>query len=433
MNDDPELEVVESTPRKAPAFHVPGLRWWMMALIMLGSILNYLTRQTLSVAQVHLQGSLGISEVEYSWITAAFQLSIMLQPICGYVLDVVGLRIGLAIFVVAWSVINMAHALAGSWKGLAFLRGLMGFAEGSANPAGMKATAEWFPARERGLAGGMYNIGASAGMMLAGPLVAFAVYYMNWQSAFVISGGLGLVWVCLWLLLFESPSRQRWLSAEERHYIAAGQEKSLDNSGKPSVWEITRQRNFWGIAIPRFLADPTWGTLSFWLPLYLAKERNWDLKTIAGFSWLPFLAADLGCLFGGLLASTLQKHAGVTLINARRFAFTAGAGLMVSVAFAGRVNDPYLAIMLFSLAGFAHQTLSVTVITMSSDLFRRSEVATVTGLAGTCGNAGVLIFTLMVGALVTRIGYSPFFACLSILDILGAIVLWTLVRERKAA
>jgi ACS family hexuronate transporter-like MFS transporter len=405
----------------------------MMALIMLGSILNYLTRQTLSVAQVQLQDSLGISEAEYSWITGAFQIAIMLQPICGYVLDVVGLRSGLAIFVVAWSVINMAHALAGSWKGLAFLRGLMGFAEGSANPAGMKATAEWFPARERGLAGGVYNIGASAGMMLAGPLVAFAVFYLNWQSAFVISGGLGLVWVCLWLLLFESPSRHRWLSEKERDYIAAGQEKSLSNSGKPSIGEIVRQRNFWGIAIPRFLADPTWGALSFWLPLYLAKERNWDLKTIAMFSWLPFLAADFGCLFGGLLAATLQKYASVSLINARRFAFTAGAGLMVSVAFAGRVDDPYLAILLFSLAGFAHQTLSVTVITMSSDLFRRSEVATVAGLAGTFGNAGVLLFTLMVGALVSRIGYTPFFASLSILDILGAMVLWTLVREREAA
>lgn len=313
------------------------------------------------------------------------------------------------------------------------LRGLMGFAEGSANPAGMKATAEWFPARERGLAGGIYNIGASAGMMLAGPLVAFAVFYANWQSAFVISGVLGLVWVGLWLFLFQTPARHPWLSDSERDYIESGQEKSLSKSGKPSIRQIIKQGNFWGIAIPRFLADPTWGALSFWLPLYLAKERKWDLKTIAMYSWLPFLAADFGCIFGGLLAQTLQKHLGVSLITARRLAFTTGAGLMISVAFAGSVNDPYLAILLFSLAGFAHQTLSVTVITMSSDLFRRSEVATVAGLAGTFGNAGVLVFTLMVGALVSRIGYTPFFACLSILDILGAIVLWTLVREPAAA
>lgn len=432
MNKVPEGKVIKSAPRKPSAFFkVPGLRWWMMTLIMLGSILNYLTRNTLSVAQVQLKDSLHISEAQYSWITGAFQITIMLQPICGYVLDVVGLRIGFAIFATAWSVINMAHGLAGSWNGLAFLRGLMGFAEGSANPAGMKATAEWFPARERGLAGGIYNIGASAGSMLAGPLVALAVLYLNWQSAFVISGGLGLLWVCLWLLLFESPGRHPWLSEKERDYIATGQEKCLDNAGRPSISEIIRQRNFWGIALPRFLADPMWGTLSFWLPLYLANERHWDLNKIALFSWLPFLAADFGCLFGGLLAATLQKVAGVSLINARRWAFTAGAGQMVSVAFAGWVENPYLAILLFSLAGFAHQTLSVTVITMASDLFRRSEVATVAGMAGTFGNAGVLIFTLVVGALVTQIGYSPFFACLSILDIIGAAVLWTLVRERR--
>jgi ACS family hexuronate transporter-like MFS transporter len=403
----------------------------MITLIMLGSILNYLTRNTLSVAQVELQDKLHITERQYSWITGAFQGAIMLQPIVGYVLDVVGLRIGVAIFAVAWSVINMAHGLAGSWRGLAFLRGLMGFAEGSANPAGVKATAEWFPARERGLAAGIYNIGASFGSMLAPPLVAAAIYLFNWQMAFVATGALGLVWVVLWLLLYHPPARHPWLSAEERAYIAAGQEKALSEGARPSVGQIMAQRNFWGIAIPRFLADPMWGTLAFWLPLYLNKVRGWDLKHIALFAWLPFLAADLGCIFGGMLSAWLQKYKGLSVVNSRRVTFTVGAGLMTSVAFVGMVSSPYTAILLFSVAGFAHQTLSVTVITMASDLFRRSEVATVAEMAGTLGNAGLLAFSLMIGWLVSRIGYSPFFVCLSILDILGAIVLWTLVRERR--
>ena len=408
----------------------------MIALIMLGSILNYLTRNTLSVAQVRLADTLHITERQYSWITGAFQGAIMLQPIVGYVLDLVGLRIGVAIFGVAWSVINMAHGLAGSWRGLAFLRGLMGFAEGSANPAGVKATAEWFPARERGLAGGIYNIGASFGSMLAPPLVAAAIYLFNWQAAFVITGAMGLVWVVLWLVLYQSPSRHPWLSEAEGAYIAAGQEKALsEGMARASIWQTIRriasQRNFWGIAIPRFLADPMWGTLSFWLPLYLNKVRGWDLKHIALFAWLPFLAADAGCIFGGLLSAWLQKHLSISVINSRRAAFTVGACLMTSVAFAGRVTSPYSAIMLFSVAGFAHQTLSVTVITMASDLFRRGEVATVAGMAGTLGNAGLLTFSLMIGFLVSRIGYSPFFVCLSILDIAGALVLWTLVRERR--
>jgi ACS family hexuronate transporter-like MFS transporter len=433
MDNHPAPDVAEQPPQAPSPFglKLPGLRWFMIALIMLGSILNYLTRNTLSVAQVELQDKLHITERQYSWITGAFQGAIMLQPIVGYILDVVGLRIGVAIFAVAWSVINMAHGLAGSWSGLAFLRGLMGFAEGSANPSGVKATAEWFPARERGLAAGIYNIGASFGSMLAPPLVAAAIYYFNWQTAFVVTGALGLVWVILWLLLYHPPARHPRLSEEERTYIAAGQEKALSEGAKPSVGQIMAQRNFWGIAIPRFLADPMWGTLAFWLPLYLNKVRGWDLKHIALFAWLPFLAADLGCVFGGLLSAALQKHRGLSVVNSRRVTFTVGACLMTSVGFVGVVSSPYTAILLFSVAGFAHQTLSVTVITMASDLFRRSEVATVAGMAGTLGNAGLLSFSLMIGWLVSRIGYSPFFVCLSILDILGAIVLWTLVRERR--
>src|SRR5205807_1519532 len=144
-----------------------------------------------------------------------------------------------------------------------------------------------------------------------------------------------------------------------------GQEKHLASDGtRPSPLKILAQRNFWGIAIPRFLADPTWGTLSYWLPLYLTTVRHMDLKQIAMFAWLPFLAADFGCIFGGMVAMTLQKRAGLSLINARRGAFSLGAVLMLGVGFVGFVQSPYAAIALLSLGGFAHQTLSVTVITM---------------------------------------------------------------------
>src|SRR3954470_22251160 len=261
---------------------VKGLRWWMISLIMLGSIINYLTRSTLAVAAPTLLKELHISAQQYSWIIGAFQGAIMLQPICGYVLDVLGLKIGFAMFAISWSLVNMAHSFAGSWQAFAGLRGLLGFAEGSANPAGMKATADWFPAKERGLAGGVYNIGASVGSMLAPPLVAWAILAYNWRVAFVITGSLGLIWVVLWLLLYQSPDRHPSLTQEERSYIAAGQETYLQGDGRrPSIGSILARRNFWGIALPRFLADPTWGTLSFWLPLYLMRERHLDLKHIA--------------------------------------------------------------------------------------------------------------------------------------------------------
>jgi ACS family hexuronate transporter-like MFS transporter len=434
MSDPQATTKVETfevgTGVQSSSFKIRGLRWWMMGLIMVGSILNYLTRSTLAVAAPTMLKELRIDEHQYSYILVAFQIAIMFQPVCGYVMDVLGLRIGLAIFATAWSVINMAHGLASSWQVVAGLRALLGFSEGSANPAGMKATAEWFPANERGLAGGVYNIGASFGSMLAPPLVAWAILAYNWQSSFVITGGMGLIWVGLWLLLYRSPETHSALSQSERDYIHSGQERLLGGDGKrPAISSIIVQRNFWGIALPRMLADPTWGTLTFWLPLYLTNVRHFELKQIAMFAWMPFLAADLGCLFGPTIAAAMQKYFSLSLINARRSAFTLGAFMMIGVAFAGLVSNAYAAIALISLAGFAHQTLSVTVITMSSDLFKRSEVATVAGMAGTFGNAGLLTFSLMIGALVASIGYTPFFICLAALDLVGAVLLWTLVRE----
>lgn len=407
-----------------------ALRWWIIGLVMLGAIVNYLTRSTMGVAAPTILKDLGISVKEYSWITSAFQLGIMLQPACGYVLDTLGLRAGFAVFAAAWSLIAMAHGLANSWQGFAVLRGFLGLAEGSAQPAGMKTVATWFPAKERGFAGGVFNIGASIGSVLAPPLVVWAVLTWNWRAAFVLTGILGLAWVVLWLAFYRSPDQHPSLTEEERDRIAAGQEAHLTAGGgrRPSIGSILKQRQFWGIALPRFLADPTWGTLSFWVPLYLSQTRGFDLKQIALFAWMPFVAADLGCLAGPMVAHVLQGR-GVSLVNARRVAFTLGALLMTGMMFVGKVHSPYAAIALLCLGGFAHQTLSVTVITMASDLFRRDEVATVAGLAGMMGNLGLLLFSLLIGGLVTRIGYDPFFFALGVLDILGAVLLWTLVRD----
>ena len=296
----------------------------------------------------------------------------------------------------------------------------------------MKATSEWFPANERGFAGGIYNIGASVGSMVAPPLVAWAILVYNWQFAFVITGGLGFLWVLLWLWFYHSPSEHPQLSEEERDLIIRGQESSLGIATRPSLIAILRRRNFWGIALPRFLADPTWGTLTVWLPLYLSTVRHMDLKQIALTAWLPFLAADIGCVFGGFLSRRFQRR-GLTLIDARRATFTCGAVIMTGVAFVGMVASPAAALALLCVAGFAHQTLSVTVITMSSDLFPRSEVATVAGMAGTFGNLGLLLFSLAIGGLVITVGYSPFFICLGVLDLFGAALLWTIVKDPASA
>jgi len=410
-----------------------GLRWWMIGLITIGTLFNYLTRNLLGYAAPTLQADLGISELEYSWVTGFFQAGIMLQPLAGFVLDSVGLKLGFGLFALVWAIITMLHGLVTSWPLLAALRGLMGMAEGSAQPGGMKAVAEWFPAKERGFAGGFYNIGASFGSMLAAGLLGWAVMVGSWKLAFVVAGAAALVWVGLWFRFYYSPKQHPKLSAEERQYIESNQETHLEASGgKPSLWQLLRQRNAWGIAIPRLLADPTWGTLSFWVPLYFATERNLDLKQTLIFSMLPFVTADIGCLTGPTITLWLQKR-GLSLITARKWAFTVGALLMTGMMFVGQVESAYAALALLCLGGFAHQTLSITVITMSSDLFRKNEVATVAGIGGFCGNLGILLFSLVIGALVKSVGYSPFFVALGVFDILAAIWLWTVVKERKTA
>ncbi|GAA4222070.1 MFS transporter [Sphingomonas endophytica] len=407
----------------------PYVRWTIIALFVGAMVINYLARSVLGVAAPAIMAEQAISSEQYSWITGAFQLGIMFQPVAGYLLDLIGLKIGFTLFVALWSLITIGHGLASGWMGFAGLRGALGLVEGSAQPAGMKVVAEWFPARERGVAGGIYQIGASFGAVFAPPLVAWAILYDSWRAAFFVAGGLGIIWVLLWLFWYAPPARHRAISPDEQRLIAEGQEAALARRRRrPPLGELLRRRNLWTIAGARFLADPVWGMLSLWMPLYLVQVRHFDLKQIALFAWLPFLAADLGCLFGPAVVAWLQRR-GVGLIDARRWAFTLGAVLMTGMIFVGTATSPVVAIALLCLGGFAHQTLSVTVITMVSDLFPQDQVATATGVSGTAANLGVLIFTLVLGSLVDQVGYQPFFILLGLLDLAGAALLWTNIRK----
>ena len=407
----------------------PYVRWTIIALFVGAMVINYLARSVLGVAAPAIMAEQAISSEQYSWITGAFQLGIMFQPVAGYLLDLIGLKIGFTLFVALWSLITIGHGLASGWMGFAGLRGALGLVEGSAQPAGMKVVAEWFPARERGVAGGIYQIGASFGAVFAPPLVAWAILYDSWRAAFFVAGGLGIIWVLLWLFWYAPPARHRAISPDEQRLIAEGQEAALARRRRrPPLGELLRRRNLWTIAGARFLADPVWGMLSLWMPLYLVQVRHFDLKQIALFAWLPFLAADLGCLFGPAVVAWLQRR-DVGLIDARRWAFTLGAVLMTGMIFVGTATSPVVAIALLCLGGFAHQTLSVTVITMVSDLFPQDQVATATGVSGTAANLGVLIFTLVLGSLVDQVGYQPFFILLGLLDLAGAALLWTNIRK----
>ena len=401
----------------------------MIGLFVGAMVLNYLSRSILGVAAPTIMAEQHITTAQYSWITGAFQLGIMLQPLCGFLLDVIGLKIGFALFAAAWSLLTMTHGIAAGWQGFAGLRGLLGFVEGAAQPAGMKVVAQWFPARERGMAGGIYNIGASFGALFAPPLVAWSIYEGDWRFAFFVTGALGLLWLIPWLFWYAPPSRHRAIHDEERKTILAGQDpQPAGGPRRPMLRQVLRRPELWAMAGARFLADPVWGMLSLWMPLYLTRIRHFDLAHIALFAWLPFLAADLGCLFGPAVAAWAHRR-GMRLIDARRTAFTVGAVLMTGMMFVSAVESAAVAVALLCLGGFAHQTLSVSAITMSSDLFEQNEVGTATGFAGMAANLGVLIFTLVLGSLVDRVGYQPFFILLGVVDLVGALLLWTLIRK----
>lgn len=413
---------------------VKGLRWWMIGLLTLGTIMNYLARSSLGVAAPTVMQSLHISTSQYGWITGAFFVMYPLGgPVTGYLMDRVGLRWGFLLCGLAWSLICMAHGFAAGWVGLFVLRGLLGLVEASFIPAGMRLAAYWFPPRERGLAAGIFNVGTSVGAIAAPPLIAWSILRYDWQTAFVIAGGIGFVWAGLWLAFYRHPSEHRALGEQEAAHILEGRALGLAESGsKPNLPEILRQRNFWGIALPRFFADPVWATLVFWTPLYLSQARHFDLKAIAMTAWLPFVAADIGCLMGGSISLFLNKRFNLSIVNGKRAVFTLGALLMTAMTGVGYVKSPGLAIFLLCLGGFAHQTLSVTVISMSADLFPRHEVATATGFAALISGTGNLSFTLVMGALVATIGYAPFFVALGLGDLIGAALLWGLVRPAQA-
>lgn len=406
------------------AFAKGRLRWWMISLVTLGTILNYLARSTLSVAAPTLMAEFGMSTEQYSWVVLAFQASYTaMQTVAGAVLDTLGTRLGFFIFAAGWALANMAHSLATGWPSLAAFRAALGATEAAAIPAGAKVVAEWFPARERPLATSCFQMGTSVGSMLAPPLVAFCIIWWGWQSAFVVTGGLSLAWALLWWFAYRSP--------EEGREPEPGAEKGAE--GKPATrGAVLKSRSFWAIAVPRFLAEPAWQTFNFFIPLYLVAVWKLDLKTIALWAWLPFLAADFGSLAAGLLPGWLMKR-GAGIIESRKWTMIVGALCMAGPACIGLVGSPYLAIALFCVGGFAHQMLNGALITLCADVFDRRAVGTASGMAGSIAWIGGMLFTFLIGRSADVFGYNPLFVALAMMDMLGAVVLWSLLRSRERA
>ncbi|GAC1612104.1 MAG: MFS transporter [Novosphingobium sp.] len=413
-----------------------NVRWQIIAVIFVGTVLNYLARNSLGVLAPTLKATLSITTAQYSYVVGAFQLAYTLMlPVCGLVIDRIGLRAGFALFAAIWSLANMLHAFAGGWLSLALFRGILGMSEAAVIPAGVKASTEWFPARERSMAIGWVNVGTALGAVLAVPLVSALAIWFNWRAAFLVTGGLGLIWAAAWYWLYRTPAEHKRLTADERDYIEAGQLHSSRRK-KHSLAEVRvllSQPKFWTIAIPRMLAEPAWQTFSFWIPLYLAKERGMDIAHIALFAWMPFLAADLGGLCGGYVSPFIARVFGVQLIRSRVIGVGLAAVLMIAPGCIGLVASPYWAIVFLCIGGFAHQTLSVLINTLSADCYPADEVGVANGFVSQAGWIGGLLFSLALGQFADTVGYGPLFGFLGVFDLIGAVILFTFIRHLIAA
>jgi len=414
---------------------MPGLRWWIVGLLTLATIVNYLDRSCLAVCGPTLKEKLQIDEEYFSYIVTGFQISYMVcQPLAGRFLDWVGLRLGMAAAVIWWSIANMLHALARGWFSLACFRTLLGVGEAGNFPGAIKAVGEWFPPKERTIATGIFNVGAGVGAMIAPPVVIWIIKKYDWQTAFFVTGVVGLPFVFLWTFLYRPLEKHRWLRDGEREHILRGQaQQAVEEQPEKGVWRVVLpQRNFWAIALARFFAEPPWQFFLYWIPLYLSTVHKLDLTGIAYFAWVPFVAADAGCIVGGFFSPTFVKL-GLPVLRARQASATVSALLLFCAIFAVWAPGPGWAILFISIGAFAHQTMSATLLTLPADLFPKRTVGTAYGLAGTSGYAAGLIYTLAIGHVAKYVGYTPIFITIAFQDIVAAAILWSLLRDPKRA
>lgn len=421
----------------APAAHgkrkIKNLRWWVLGLFLLGVTVNYITRNSLGILAPELKATMGITTEQYSWIVGAFQLAYTIfQPLCGWLIDVIGLKVGFLVCASIWALMCMFHAGAGSWLHLAILRFFMGASEAAATPANAKTLGEWFPKKERPIAAGWAGVGFSIGAMLAPPIIVIAHSYLGWQGAFMFSGVLAMLWVVLWWLFYYDPEQHPNLSKTELDFI------KQDNEPAPvklpfftALKTVGKNKRFYGIAIPAFMAEPAWAVLSFWVPLYLAKERGMDLKQIAMFAWLPFLAADLGSIASGYLTRVYTRLFGCSRVNSVVASSVTGAFLMISLAMVALTKDPYITILLISIGGFGHQIISCMLSALVVESFEKGQMATVNGMRGSFAWIASFLFSLLIGVTADKIGYNPLFIAMGFFDLIGAIFLVAFIAERR--
>jgi ACS family hexuronate transporter-like MFS transporter len=398
-----------------------AVRWRIAILLAVITTINYIDRSVFGVVAPMIREQFGIGDADYGLITSGFLLAYGIgQLISGPLIDRLGTKRAFSLAAVFWSVATILHALGRGLWSFFTLRILLGLAEAANFPAASKAVAQWFPANERSTAVAIFMLGAGLGAIITPPLTVWTMQTLGWEWAFIIPGSLGLVWVFLW---------QRWYHLPETHPTIGPAEKALimeqrSNQQSQGSWTaLLSYREFWGILIARVVSDFPFYFFLFWLPQYLIDVRGFDLRAIAMFAWLPWVAADLGALTGGSLSSALVTR-GHTINRARKTVIWLGAVLVaLAVIPAYYTASSALALALICFGLFAIQVKGSVFFTLPTDLFPADRVATVWGVFGAVGSLGGSLLGLLAGYLIQEAGYESVFLMIASLHLVSALLL----------
>ena len=417
------------------------LRWWVVGLVALATVINYIDRQAITVLwpaqmapsmfpDMDADGHKVILGVVSSVFIFAYAFG---QAIFGKIFDWVGTRIGFALSIGIWSLATALHAFAKGVLSLSIFRALLGVAEAGAWPGAAKANAEWFPTKERAFAQGIFNSGAAIGGIIAIPLIGYLSIFMDWKLVFISIGALGLLWLIPWFIIVKAPPKHHsWLSEEERQYILSGQvAEDLDGDGvadeyDPSTAELLSRKQSWGVIIASAAIDPIWWLFIVWIPTYLFEVHGYDVKALVGSGWIPFVGAMFGAWFGGLLAQALLSK-GWSVDKTRKFVITLGCLIMLPSLLAMSVAaTPVVALTLMFIILFGFQTAIGNVQTLPSDFLGRKAVGTLAGFAGMAAKLTAFGLTLLVPFMTRGANYTSVFILGAILALTAIAAVWFL-------
>jgi len=422
----------------------PRWRWLMIALAFLATTINYLDRQTLSVAAPVLIDQFGMSHAAYARVVFAFMLAYTIaNGISGPLLDRLGTRLGFALTMAWWSAASILNALARGPRSLGAYQFLLGAGEAGNWPACVKVVAEWFPVKERALASGIFNSGSAVGAILAPPLVVWILLHSGWRQAFVWVGIVGFVWLLIWSLVYnDSPPR----ISRGQGVVAAESSPSSDGSATPrpflakegnslssavpgavvSPWKLFRTRFVWSFTLAKVFLDPVWYFYIFWFPEYLRRARNFSVASIGRYAWIPFLVAGLGNILGGWFSGWMLKR-GYPINLARKGGVTLFALLMTCAIPAVLVRDARVSIALVAVAMLGYTGSGSIMLAYPADVFPKNLVGSIWGLASMGSGFGGMVFALLTGVVIDRYSYLPAFIGFGLMPLICASILWTLL------